>query len=71
MSKKEKVCRSRTGGKIAVDYEQTVMRSQNGGINTHEQVSYSLGKTLVYGQTESTAVLSFAFGVEEQALYPL
>lgn len=74
MSKKEKVCTVPVQAeKIAVDYEQTVYALYKNELYkyAHEQVSYSLGKTLVYGQTESTAVLSFAFGVEEQAVYLL
>lgn len=53
--------------KFAVDYEQTVyaLCENKLYVCADVQTSYSLGKSLLYSQTEETTVVSFAFGVED------
>ena len=72
----EKVCNVPVlAEQIAVDYARTVYALSDNRlyICAGEQASqsYPLGKSLVWSQTEDTPAVSFAFGVESEAVYLL
>ncbi len=72
----EKVCNVPVlAEQIAVDYARTVYALSDNRlyICAGEQASqsYPLGKSLVWSQTEDTPAVSFAFGIESEAVYLL